>query len=72
MLVLSRKKTEEITIGDSITVKVIEIRGGLVRLGIAAPEEMKILRTELVVNQGDEALVGSSGETLSMSDSLKI
>lgn len=48
MLVLTRKKTERIRIGDDIFVTVTEIRGDKVRIGIDAPSDLKILREELV------------------------
>lgn len=47
MLVLSRKKSEKIQIGSNITVTVVLIRPGVVRLGIEAPPEMPIVRTEI-------------------------
>jgi carbon storage regulator len=47
MLVLSRKSTESIQIGDHVVVKVLDIRGKKVRLGIDAPEETHIVRSEL-------------------------
>lgn len=47
MLVLSRKTEESITIGGNIKVRVISIRGNTVRLGIEAPQEVSILRSEL-------------------------
>ena len=47
MLVLSRKLTESIHIGDSVVVTVLEIRGNKVRLGIDAPKEVHVLRSEL-------------------------
>jgi len=47
MLVLSRKSQESITIGGNITVRIISIRGNTVRLGIEAPQEVSILRSEL-------------------------
>lgn len=47
MLVLSRKLGEEIWIDGGITVRVLEIRGNKVRLGIGAPEGTGILRREL-------------------------
>ena len=47
MLILSRKKGESIKIGDDIEIFVAEIKGDKVRLGISAPESMKICRTEL-------------------------
>lgn len=47
MLVLSRAIDESIRIGDEIEVKVLDIRGGKVRLGITAPEEVAIHRKEV-------------------------
>lgn len=51
MLVLSRKPGEEILIGESselgIKVKVLEVRGDRVRLGITAPEHVSIDRAEI-------------------------
>jgi carbon storage regulator len=47
MLVLSRKPTECINIGDSIIVTILEIRGNKVPLGIDAPKEVHLLRAEL-------------------------
>ena len=47
MLVLSRKSKESIEIGDSVVVTVLEIRGNKVRIGIDAPKEIHVLRTEL-------------------------
>lgn len=47
MLVLSRKIGEQLQIGDDITVKVLKIRGGRIRLGIDAPEGIRITRGEL-------------------------
>ena len=49
MLVLSRKCGERIVIpGCSVTVTVISVEGNRVRLGVAAPAEVTILREELV------------------------
>lgn len=48
MLVLSRKKEEAIRIGDDITIKVIAVKGGGVRLGIEAPRDISIVRSELL------------------------
>ena len=47
MLVLSRKKTERLVIGDSIILVVVEIRGESVRLGIDAPYGVDIDREEV-------------------------
>jgi carbon storage regulator len=47
MLVLSRKVGERIWIGDDISITVVRITGGGVRLGIEAPSEMPVVREEL-------------------------
>lgn len=47
MLVLSRKTGEKIQIGDNVLLSVIEIRGNRVRLGIEAPLDVRVLRSEL-------------------------
>jgi carbon storage regulator len=47
MLVLSRKAGEKILIGDKISVTVVRIGPGVVRIGINAPSDMAILREEL-------------------------
>lgn len=48
MLVLSRKLDESIVIGDDITIKVISIEKGVVKLGIDAPKNVSIVRSELL------------------------
>ncbi|MBQ18043.1 MAG: carbon storage regulator [Planctomycetaceae bacterium] len=47
MLVLSRKKDERIIIGDNISLMVVEIRGDKVRLGIDAPSDITVHRSEV-------------------------
>ena len=47
MLVLSRKKSETIVIGDDIVITVVEIRRDKVRLGIEAPKEVTVHRREV-------------------------
>ncbi len=47
MLVLSRKIGESILLDDKITITVMEVSKGVVKLGINAPKEMLILRKEL-------------------------
>ena len=51
MLVLTRKTREAILIGHDIRVTIDRIDGQRVRIGIEAPEGVKILREELVVNE---------------------
>jgi carbon storage regulator len=50
MLVLSRRKDEKLVIGDNIELTVIEIRGDSVKLGISAPRDIAIYRSEVLEN----------------------
>lgn len=47
MLVLTRKAGEGIVIGDDVTIKIVEMKGGGVRIGIDAPKDRKIYRQEI-------------------------
>jgi carbon storage regulator len=47
MLVLSRKPGEKILIGDKISITVVRIAPGIVRIGVEAPDDLPILREEL-------------------------
>ena len=64
MLVLTRKKDESIIIDDNIVITVTEIRGGKIRLGIHAPENVSVVRREVLSRniqsrQKKRMLVGS-------------
>ena len=50
MLVLSRKPGEKILIGDNISITVVRIAPGIVRIGIDAPNGLPILREELTAS----------------------
>ena len=47
MLVLSRKTSERILIGDEIAITIVRIGPNSVRIGIEAPKSMNIVREEL-------------------------
>lgn len=47
MLVLTRKQNEKIQIGDNIYLTVLRIKGNTVRLGIEAPQDVRVIRAEL-------------------------
>lgn len=52
MLVLTRGLKQKIEIGNRmVTITVLEVKGGRVRLGIEAPESVQIRRQELVVEE---------------------
>jgi carbon storage regulator len=48
MLILTRRPTQTVKIGDDVTVTVLEIRGTQVRLGVNAPRDTAILREEII------------------------
>jgi carbon storage regulator len=54
MLVLTRKLGENIRIGDSIKITVLEVRSGQVKLGIDAPPEVKVHREEIYARIQEE------------------
>ena len=47
MLVLSRKRNESIVINDNIVVTIVDVRGDKVRLGIQAPRDVPVHRSEV-------------------------
>jgi len=58
MLVLSRKETQRIRVGDSIVVTVVRVSGDKVRLGIEAPADVLVLRDELEEFELSHAVAG--------------
>jgi carbon storage regulator len=60
MLVLSRRASERIRLGDSIVVTVVRVDGDRVRLGIEAPSDVLILRDELDVRAAPSRLLPAS------------
>ena len=62
MLILTRKKNESIIINDNIEISIIGIEEGKVKIGINAPKDVKILRSEVL-----EKLIESNKEALASS-----
>jgi carbon storage regulator len=50
MLILSRRESERIHLGDDIVVTIVRLNGDKVRIGVEAPSHIRILRTELEVD----------------------
>lgn len=63
MLVLSRKINEEIQLGKDIVIKIIAISDTQVRIGITAPSEVQILRSELLETVKENILEASKLST---------
>jgi carbon storage regulator len=53
MLILSRKESERVHLGDDIVLTIVRVNGDKVRIGVEAPPHIKILRTELEVSAQD-------------------
>ena len=74
MLVLIRKLGESIAIDDHIKIRVVQIKGKQVRLGIEAPKDTKIHREEVylaIQEQNQQSATVSSDKTRSVAKLLK-
>ncbi|MGB3212413.1 MAG: carbon storage regulator CsrA [Desulforhopalus sp.] len=74
MLVLTRKIGEGIVIGDDVTITVVEMKGGTVRIGIEAPQDKKIYRQEVfdrIASENRDAANWNMIDLESLSDNLK-
>ncbi len=56
MLVLSRRVGEALRIGDNVELEILEISGNQVKLGIRAPRQVPVLRSELAITARQNAL----------------
>lgn len=63
VLVLTRKPDQSIMIGDDVEIVVLSAAGGKVRLGIRAPTEVPVYRTEIYNEIQRERGAGAAGET---------
>ena len=62
MLVLSRKKGQQIVIGDNIMLTVLCVRGSRVRLGFNGPKDVVILREEVYLREDNTRVIMDGGE----------
>ena len=73
MLVLTRKTGDGIIIGDDIIIKIIEMKGGGVRIGIEAPKDKKIYRQEVydrIIEENKEAMQWNMTDLDAISENL--
>ncbi|WP_439102571.1 carbon storage regulator CsrA [Congregibacter sp.] len=64
MLILTRKEGESLRLGDDITVTVVSVKGGNVRIGINAPRDLAVHREEIY----DKIAGGDAGTESPVSD----
>ncbi len=75
MLVLTRKLGEGIVIGDDVTITIVEMKGGNVRIGIDAPRDKKIYRQEIftrIVEENRDASQWEMTDLDKISDNLTV
>jgi carbon storage regulator len=65
MLILTRKLNEKIKIGNDITVTIVEVRGDQVKIGVEAPNDVKVFRQEVfqAIQQENRAAADSAAGT---------
>lgn len=71
MLVLTRRTNESILLGDDIKITILEVDSDRIKIGIEAPQSMKILRAELlteVSNTNKEAIQANMSFIKALSD----
>jgi carbon storage regulator len=54
VLVLTRKRNQSLAIGENVKITILSVDGEQVRIGIDAPREVRIFRTELIEETGVE------------------
>ncbi len=74
MLVLTRRLGETIVIGDDIVIKIVDIHGKQIRVGIEAPAEISVYRGEIyerIMLENKAAVEATTGDVKVMTDGLR-
>jgi carbon storage regulator len=61
MLILTRRLTETVVIGDTVTVTVLGIKGTRVRFGVSAPSDIAVKREEIFQKPGTDSPTTAAG-----------
>ena len=72
MLILTRKLGEQITIGDDITITLLEIKGNQAKLGVKAPKSVVIYRQEIYEKIREANLESCDVSAADLSDAASI
>lgn len=62
MLVLSRKKNESIFLNGNIRIVIVDVRGDKVQLGVEAPNDVSVYRSEVLERMRKSELADKNGE----------
>lgn len=73
MLVLTRRLGETIVIGDDVVIKIVDIHGKQIRIGIEAPSEVSVYRGEIYerIMLENKAAADAAGDIKSVTQTLK-
>lgn len=72
MLVLSRKHNETLHIGNDVVITIVRVRGDSVRIGIQAPKDVHIMRSELLGTPAKQADNPANNSTSTLDLTLEI
>lgn len=73
MLILSRKIGEAIVIDNAITVRILEAKGGQIKLGVEAPDRVRIHREEVyrcIMEENRRAALENTADPIALADTL--
>jgi carbon storage regulator len=60
MLIVRRRVGESIRIGDEIVVEILEVAHNRVKLGITAPKDVRVLRTEMEITREQNVMAAAT------------